>query len=193
MNKLFFIVLMISCIFQSCKEGGVSLGKGKEKPSMPINEQFILSNQDDMKDSLVQVHRRAAEAIITSRIKESSSNTTNTLEKDNWHVEAFLKGSSMTFGTDVKGFWIDFKENNNYQYGSFDKTLGGGRYHYGAESSFLILVDADGRIKPQEFKVLNNGDGLVLQGHITYTDNNMQVKMNRKAGFPEKPAAAPGQ
>jgi hypothetical protein len=193
MNKLFFIILMISVSLLACKEGGLGLGKGKEAPSLPVNDQFILSNQESMNDSLVQVHRRAAEAIINNRIKESASNTTNVLEKDNWHIEAFLKGSNMSFGSDVKGFWIDFQEKNNYQYGSFDKTLGSGKYHYGTDTNLLLFIDADSRIKPQEFKVLNNGDGLVLQGHVIYADNNMQVKMNRKAGFPVKPAATPVQ
>jgi hypothetical protein len=191
MNKSIFIFIFMISAFLSCKEN--SLNSKKNINVLPVIDQFILSNQEGMKDSMVQVYRKAAEPIINDRISKAAANTTTALEKDNWHVEAFLKGSNMTFGSDVKGFWIDFQENNKYQYGSFDKTLGGGKYHYGTDSSLLLLVDDDTRIKPQEFKILNNGDGLVLQGHIIYADNNMQVKMNRKAGFPAKPAATPVQ
>jgi hypothetical protein len=193
MNHKIFFFLLAAIIFHSCKEGGVSPGKGGKVSVLPVNDLYMLSNQDGMKDSLVQVHRRAAEVIINNRIKTGAQTTTNALEKDNWHYEAFLKGSNMTFGSDLKGGWIDFKEQNNYSYGSFDQPLGGGKYHLDTDKNLLILVDADSRVKPQEFQIMQNGDGLVLVGQPIYTDNNMQVKLNRKAGFPVKPTSPPLQ
>lgn len=180
--------IAVIMFFFSCKQSDSSTTTGQNVQVLPVNQQYILNNQVGVKDSLVQLQRQAALSILEHRIKNSNHGMTNVLEKDVWHVEAFLSGDVVTFGIDLKGFWIDFQDNNKYAYGSFDATLGTGRYVYSTENgNQLLLLDDDRRIKPQEFDVMYNNDSVALVGQATYHDNNMQVKMNRKADYPAVP------
>lgn len=181
--------IAVIMFFFSCKQSDSSSATGPNVQVLPVSEQYILNNQSGVKDSLVQIQRQAALSILEHRIKSSKPGMTNVLEKDVWHIEAFLSGDAVTFGIDLKGFWIDFQDNNKYAYGSFDATLGTGRYVYSTENgNQLLLLDDDRRIKPQEFEVMYNNDSAALVGQSTYHDNNMQVKMNRKVGYPAVPA-----
>ena len=54
------------------------------------------------------------------------------------------------------------------------------------EKAFLLLIDDNEGMKPQEFEVKMNNDMLVIVGHYTYKDNNMQAKLLRQASYPVK-------
>lgn len=188
--KLFIQFLFIlSIAFVSCKQSdSASVNNNEISGSMPVEEQYIIHNQFAKNDSLYQQQRSAARSIMEQRIKNTDPNMTNVLIKDYWHIDAFLRGNEMKFGADAVGFWLDFNEGNKYSYGSYDKTYGTGRYVYTTENNLILLLDDDQRFKPQEFEVKYNNDALVLVGQATYQDNSMQVKLFRRATYPEKPA-----
>ena len=45
----------------------------------------------------------------------------------------------------------------------------------------MILVDNNGNVKPQEYKVMTAGNAMVLQGKPTYSDNHIQMKLENES------------
>jgi hypothetical protein len=184
--SFFLFVVLVSCK-QSASESGSSSASKADK-NLPVAEKYILHNQFAGNDTLIQKQRQAALSILEHRLKSVNPEMTNVLEKDFFVVDAFLRGNQMTFGAEVKGMWLDFKDNNTYAYGYYNENYGTGRYAYTTDNNLLLLIDNDERIKPQEFEVKYNNDALVLVGQATYGDNSMQIKSVRKSNYPEKPA-----
>ncbi len=176
-------------MFATCKQpesqSASKLGAITSKV-LPVTEKYILHNQFDNNEALIKDQRAATISILDHRLKSIDPSLTNVLVQDMWHVDAFLRGNQMSFASDIKGFWIDFQDGNKYAYGSFSETYGTGRCVYTSDNNLLLLLDDDQRIKPQEFEVKYNNDALVLVGQATYHDNSMQVKLLRKATFPEQ-------
>lgn len=188
-----YLLLLIITIAIGCKQVTSSSSSSSKGSAvvLPISEKWMLSNQSETSDSLAQVARTNAGPILEHRIKESKTGVATGMDKDLWVVDAILKGSKMTFGTDVNGFWIDFKDNNLYEYGNFEVIKGQGKYHFDVDKNIMLLLDADSRIKAQEFQTILTNDALVLVGSSIYGDNNMQAKFQRKPAMPVKPAKQP--
>lgn len=190
-----YILPIILLVALGCKEMGT---KGKQVANsksnasvLPVAEQLIISNQANASDSLVQAYRAAAASILEHRISSAATKTATGMDKDIWVVDAVLKGEKMTFGDDVKGFWMDMGEDNTYKYGSYEVQTGSGKYFFDVDKSTLLTLDDDTRIKPQEFQTMLTNDALVLVGSAIYGDNNMQAKFQRKAAMPVKPVKQP--
>lgn len=188
-----YLLLLIITIAIGCKQVTSSSSSSSKGSAvvLPISEKWMLSNQSETSDSLAQVARTNAGPILEHRIKESKTGVATGMDKDLWVVDAILKGSKMTFGTDVNGFWIDFKDNNLYEYGNFEVIKGQGKYHFDVDKNIMLLLDADSRIKAQEFQTILTNDALVLVGSSIYGDNNMQAKFQRKSAMPVKPVKQP--
>ncbi|MBK8626109.1 MAG: hypothetical protein IPN86_11240 [Saprospiraceae bacterium] len=188
----YFIFLAFSIMLLNCKSNkGTGVDGATAAVVKSVEEQYILSNQKNMSDSLVQVHRNAAMPILEHRLKTTTVKSVTGLDKDIWHFEAILKGSDITFGENLKGAWIDFGDDATYKYGSFGDTFGGGKYHYDVDKGSLIMIDNDKRIKAQEFQPLLTNDALVFVGISTYGDNNTQAKLLRNTALPIKPEPKP--
>lgn len=188
-----YLLLLIITIAIGCKQVTSSSSSSSKGSAvvLPISEKWMLSNQSETSDSLAQVARTNAGPILEHRIKESKTGVATGMDKDLWVVDAILKGSKMIFGTDVNGFWIDFKDNNLYEYGNFEVIKGQGKYHFDVDKNIMLLLDADSRIKAQEFQTILTNDALVLVGSSIYGDNNMQAKFQRKSAMPVKPVKQP--
>ncbi len=188
-----YLLLLIITIAIGCKQVTSSSSSSSKGSAvvLPISEKWMLSNQSETSDSLAQVARANAGPILEHRIKESKTGVATGMDKDLWVVDAILKGSKMIFGTDVNGFWIDFKDNNLYEYGNFEVIKGQGKYHFDVDKNIMLLLDADSRIKAQEFQTILTNDALVLVGSSIYGDNNMQAKFQRKPAMPVKPVKQP--
>jgi hypothetical protein len=190
-----YLLPILVILFFSCKEMGTKANQaGKTKGNvsvLPVAEQLIISNQANASDSLVQAYRASAASILEHRISAATSKTATGMDKDLWVVDAVLKGEKMTFGDDVKGFWMDMGEDNTYKYGSYEVQMGSGKYFFDVDKSTLLTIDNDTRIKPQEFQTILTNDALVLVGSAVYGDNNMQAKFQRKDAMPVKPAKKP--
>jgi hypothetical protein len=186
MKKYTVILFVLPALLFSCKRGGsneaeipdAALGK-------PVEEIYLLSNQKDLSDTLILSQRKQAEAIIKERLDTTSQQLSSVLEKDVYQIQAVLRGSEVVFDEQVKAGWLDFAVDNTYKYGIYEEHMGGGRYHFLADKSLILLLDNNPGIKPQEFQALINGDALVLVGQDTYRDNNMQAKLNRMPGLPK--------
>lgn len=190
----FFLILFTSVVLLNCKNSSdtSSTTNGSITASvLPVLEQYILSNQATVSDSLVQAHRSTALPILEHRLTNTTIKSVTGLDKDLWHIDAILKGSDITFGENLKGAWLDFGDDATYKYGSFSQTYGNGRYHYDVDKNTLIMIDNDKRVKPQEFNPLLTDDALVLVGSSVYGDNNMQAKLVRKVALPVKPEPVP--
>lgn len=190
MKYTFWMILFSFVLLTSCKENASNSGANsvsKAGTNLSVTEKYLLHNQFVENDTFVQKQRQAALNILEHRIKGLNPGMTNVLEKDFYVIDAFLRGNQMTFGADLNGMWLDFKENNKYSYGYYNETYGGGKYVFTTDNNLLLLLDDDNRIKPQEFEVKYNDDALVLVGQATYGDNSMQIKSVRSASFPEKP------
>lgn len=188
--KLFkFFLFIFGCVMMfGCKNDNSAKNN---VPLRPIEELFVLHNQSEVTASQIDLWRKEAEKTIKESIQQKNPLLTNFLEPDMWHYVAILKGSDVIFGKDLNGGWIDFKDDNTYEYGSYDTKNGNGQYFFEAESMMLTLLDNDTRFKPQLFRLLNNQDEAVLQGEPTYMDNSMQAKISRSAVFPVKTEVKP--
>ncbi len=183
-SKLIFSVLFIFIVFLGCKDMGQ---KTPTTSSLPISEANVLHNQEGSSNADIENSRKEAADILSHRIKNSDASRAHTLLNDMWHVEAVLRSSDIVFGNNLNGAWFKFNDDTTYETGSYDKKLGGGRYHFDSEKTILLFLDNDPRMKPQEFNVMTNNNGvLVWVGEPTYKDNNMQIKLNRYPEFPKK-------
>ena len=188
MKKYTFLMILSSVFLYSCNPGSAGGDASVPEAALgkPVEEVYLLSNQKGFQDSTIQNLRIAAEKELRQRIDTSAKQFTSVLEKDLYHIQAVLRGSEVVFDEKVKAGWIDFAPDNTYKYGVYADHMGGGKYHFDASGSIILLLDNNQAIKPQEFQALINGDALVLVGQDTYRDNNMQAKLNR---MPEMPVS----
>jgi hypothetical protein len=188
MKKYTLLMMFTSVLVYSCKPGSAGGEASIPEAALgkPVEEVYLLSNQKGLQDSTIQNQRVAAEKELRQRIDTSARQLVSVLEKDLYQIQAVLRGSEVVFDEKVKAGWIDFAPDNTYKYGVYADQMGGGRYHFDASGSLILLVDYNQMIKPQEFQALINGDALVLVGQDTYRDNNMQAKLNR---MPEMPVS----
>jgi len=131
--------------------------------------------------------RAQALGILDHRIK-TDNQTYAVIEAGILNYDFIHDGRKISKRDDYLGDWIDFKQDFTYDYGSYDSTSGGGRYHYRTDINQLVMVDNNQNQNPQEWTVKIGGDVLVLVGTSTYKNNAYQMKLTRSDNKPVKAA-----
>lgn len=185
-QSILFVFLLIFLV--SCKMDNQATTPSVKAENMKKNvgDAYAMLNQEDFKAGEIKSERIAAMEALNFRMKESGNKSYTIMDKDIWVYDGVVKNSDMVTGDSLGGRWIDFKDDLTYEYGRYDQKEGTGKYFYGMEKAFLLLIDDNEGMKPQEFEVKMNNDMLVIVGHYTYKDNNMQAKLNRQPSFPIK-------
>lgn len=184
MQKIIFILLtgIILCNLWACKNEKNTSSKeiGIQKVDTADIEAFYpLLNQKKLNTMDIYNYRKNAEAELENRIKAQGSKSYTIIDKDIWAVRFVVFGSDISKPEENEGKWIDFKEDLTYAYGLKKEVKGGGRYHYNFEEGIILMLDNDERIKPSEFGLKPFNDVLIFEGKFTYSDNNMQAKLER--------------
>jgi archaellum component FlaG (FlaF/FlaG flagellin family) len=185
-QSILFVFIVISVISCKMDNKATTPSAKAEMMSQKVGDAYAMLNQEDFKPGEIKADRAAALEALNFRMKESGNKAYTIMDKDIWVYDGVVKSSDMVTGDSLGGRWIDFKEDLTYEYGRFDQKEGKGKYFYDMEKAFLLLLDDNEGIKPQEFEVKMNNDMLVIVGHYTYKDNNMQAKLLRQASYPVK-------
>jgi len=146
----------------------------------------MVTNMIKIKPKEVAPMRRAAEAILVHRNKETDNKAHIILDKDLWEFEFIFSGKKMSAVNQLAGYWIDFSEDLTYTYGYYQDVKGNGRYTYSPESGLLLMMDNSDNIKPMEFEAKLFDQTLVMDGNDIYKDNNYNAKLKRIAQRPTK-------
>ncbi len=130
--------------------------------------------------------RAQALGILDHRIK-TDNQTYAIIEAGVLNYDFIHDGRKISKRDEYKGDWIDFKADFTYDYGTYDVTRGGGRYHFRTDINEMVMVDNDKNQNPQEWSVKIGGDVIVLVGTSTYKNNAYQMKLSRSDNKPVKP------
>ena len=130
--------------------------------------------------------RDQAKAVYDFRMKNSEFSTAQILDSGAWEYKfTFADGAMSELGA-LAGKWIDFKDDNTYEYGLYDDIKGSGIYHYDPMTTIALIIDNDPSVKPQEFEMKLVMDALVMVGQKTYNDNGTQSKLDKREVRPTK-------
>ncbi len=184
MKKLFALILISISLANlwSCKneKNTTKLEIGSQKvDTADIVAFYPLLNQKKLNTMDVYNFRKNAALELENRIKALGNKSYTIIDKDIWAIRFVVHGSDISKPEENEGKWIDFKEDLTYTYGYQKETNGGGRYHYHFEEGIILMLDNDENIKPSEFGIKPFNDVLIFEGKFTYSDNNMQGKLER--------------
>lgn len=176
MNRIILIVctIVIGLTLFSCKNDGKT--PSTTKPN--VSTKAVAPQMTKLREN--------AKAVFDYRIKNGEFSTAQILDNGVWEYKfTFADGAMSELGA-LAGKWIDFADNNTYQYGNYDVTEGSGIYHYNPISTIILMIDNDAATKPQEFEMKLVMDALVMVGQKTYNDNSTQSKLDKREVRPTK-------
>ena len=173
-----FLLLIIATVYLSCDHATTPKNtisesvKLMEKSSYPFNTPKVSDQQ-----SIVQL-RKHMEELIALRQKNGQRDL---FDLTYYYLipYGFANEDSIRPIEASEGYWIKFKEDFTYQYGSFEEVEGSGMYHY-TESDFkLLMLDDDEQIEPKFWEVRSNSDyfNFIGQPIIVIMDNKEQERI----------------
>lgn len=130
--------------------------------------------------------RDQAKAVYDFRMKNAEFSTAQILDGGVWEYKFTFADGAMSAVGALAGKWIDFKDDNTYEYGLYDNIKGSGIYHFDPMTTIALLIDNDASAKPQEFEMKLVMDALVMVGQKTYNDNGTQSKLDKRDVRPTK-------
>lgn len=175
MNRLILLVsiIVLSITSYSCKSDSKSSDK---KVSKEYKEP----------SPAIKSLRDQAKAVYDFRMKNTEFSTAQILDGGAWEYKfTFADGAMSELGA-LAGKWIDFNDDNTYEYGLYDDIKGSGIYHYDPMTTIALIIDNDPTVKPQEFEMKIVMDALVMVGQKTYNDNGTQSKLDKREVRPTK-------
>lgn len=200
MKNILSLLLILSCLAfaSSCKEKN---NQSEDTESTEAPAETTSTESFDISDSLlvkiknmtkinpksIQSMVDDAKVIITHRWKETDRKSFIMLDKDLWEYEFIFTGKNMSKPNEYAGYWIDFSEDLTYAYGKYENQLGKGTYTYSLNTGFLLLIDDNSAIKPQEFEAKLFDQTLIMDGNSIYKDNNYNAKLRRIVSIPNNP------
>ncbi len=176
MNRIILIVctIVIGLTLFSCKNDG----KTPSTTEPNVSNKAVTPQMTKLREN--------AKAVFDYRIKNGEFSTAQILDNGVWEYKfTFADGAMSELGA-LAGKWIDFADNNTYQYGNYDVIEGSGIYHYNPISTIILMIDNDAATKPQEFEMKLVMDALVMVGQKTYNDNSTQSKLDKREVRPTK-------
>ncbi len=156
-----------------------STGGAKSKPKSESGEDLVFPTNIHKGGEYksVQEIRTQARGLIDHRV-ETIGEPLSMITYGYWEPEFVFNAGKMSKEAEYVGFWIDFKEDFTYEYGYYDKTQGGGRYHFRLDDFALLMLDNNEDMEPKSWTANNNGDAMALVGNHDFGINNgMQIKM----------------
>lgn len=174
---LFFGFFILGLIAASCDQSG-SAGT-KSTKSVKIDHDgapFPLSIQKKGYTNLDAV-RAEARTLIDYR-GTNGDKPMSMLTANYWNPEFVFNAGHMSAEDLYKGYWIKYEDDFTYEYGTYGKLLGSGRYHFTLDSNELIMLDDDVDQEPKTWTANNNGEMMSYVGtHGFGVNNGMQMKM----------------
>lgn len=147
-------------------------------PTNPVAAERTASKKKGPSPTEINQMRSSALAILNHRLKKFPE-TIAMVEADVWEYQ-FVYSGEMSKPGEYKGVWLDFKRDHTYEYGKDTEVHGGGKYNCHLERGEILMVDNDESKKPQEWKIKNADDIMIMMGTATYKDNHIQQKMERR-------------
>jgi len=175
MNRiiLFVCILVLGSSLYSCKNDQKSAKSNSTKEYKEASP-------------AIKSLREQAKAVYDFRMKNAEFSTAQILDVGAWEYKfTFADGAMSELGA-LAGKWIDFKDDNTYEYGLYDSVMGDGIYHYDPVTTIALIIDNDTSVKPQEFEMKLVMDALVMVGQKTYNDNGTQSKLDKREVRPTK-------
>lgn len=175
MNRIILLVCAIVL--------GSSLYSCKSDASTKSNKDIKVS--EEATPAMIALHERA-KSVYEFRMKNTEFSTAQILDAGVWEYKFTFADGAMSEVGALAGKWIDFADDNTYEYGLYDDVKGSGIYHYDPMTTIALLVDNDPAEKPQEFEMKLVMDALVMVGQKTYNDNSTQSKLDKRDVRPTK-------
>lgn len=173
--RVFLIFGMISCLaFGACKNTSPSPEPKEEK----VVQDTMMTTAAENKmgaGKIAQLHKQA-EAILAYR-RENKPDNYAIIDVGVWEYEAAFKDGAMSKPGAYKGHWIDFSQDNSYEFGINGNIQGKGKYHYDNDTHLLLLVNDDPNVKPEEYEIKLVNEVMIMMGNLTYQDNGFQAKL----------------
>jgi len=176
MNRIILLVsaIVLGSLLSSCKTDGKSSTNAKQ------------SKEYKAPSASMTALRERAKSVIDFRTKNAEFSTAQILDAGVWEYKFTFADGAMSKLGELAGKWIDFKDDNTYEYGLYDDVKGSGIYHYDPLTTIVLLIDDDPSMKPQEFEMKIVSDALVMVGQKTYNDNGTQSKLDKRDSRPTK-------
>ncbi len=176
MHTRIFINLLLATVFLlSCNSGDKS--SQVQSPQQDEAKIFPISIQKKGNYTSVDAIRAQARTVIDFRI-QNGEKPMSMLTAWYWNPEFVFNAGKISKEGQYEGYWIKYEDDFTYTYGIYDKTIGGGRYHFRLEDDQLILLDNDITQEPKAFLAKNNGELMSYIGrHDFGVNNGMQMKM----------------
>lgn len=174
------ILLLFICLFTlltGCKE---NWGENKvtETENKAIVQDTLMSASMAKKPESAQIKQMNEQALaILQYRRENKPKNYAIIDVGVWAYEAAFKDGAMSKPGEYDGHWIDFDENNNYEFGIKNQVKGSGKYHYDNDSQLLLLVNNNPEVKPEEYELKLVNDIMIMMGKTTYQDNGFQAKL----------------
>ncbi len=130
--------------------------------------------------------REKAKSVYDYRMKNGEFSTAQILDNGVWEYKFTFANNAMSELGALAGKWIDFADDNTYEYGLYGEIKGSGIYHYDPLSTIILMIDNNPSAKPQEFEMKLVMDALVMVGQKTYNDNSTQSKLDKREVRPTK-------
>ena len=184
-NYHIFYFLLALVVFQiSCKSDNTKSNKSSQTSAEKlIEEGYTIIPDSGISPDMIEMWNKSALNILEHRIKEDDESYA-IIEDKVWEYQFIHSGGEMSKPGQFAGHWLDFLDDNTYEYGIGKDIKGGGRYHYSPMTTLLLMVDNNQSIKPREHKLSIAGDIFVFSGSGVYKDNGTQGKLVRIAQRP---------
>ena len=174
MFRFSLCILLCSFALFSCDNTGKKSNPLTEDEINPVN---IQKGGKFSEFSSVQDIRNQARTLLNYRI-ENGGPPLSMITYAWWYPEVCYNEQKFSKELAYVGHWLKFEEDFSYTYGIYDRTTGGGRYHYRLDDSQLIMLDNDPEMEPKVWDAKNNGEIMPFVGTHTFDVNNgMQIKM----------------
>ena len=175
-NNLTLVLFVFALSFYSC---GSNSSNTKNSDIAKEGSPVQLDKPSDPK------MRSQALGILDHRIK-NYPDTYAVIEAGVLNYEFVHNGREISKKDAYLGSWIDFKNDFTYDFGTYAKVEGSGRYHYRSDINQLLMIDNNKNQNPQEWDVKIGGDILIMVGTHTYGNNAYQMKLQRSDTKPVK-------
>ena len=177
MKKNFIIIALILSIFVSCKDSG-NLNSDKISASDTITKLDIEPQREDgeLKPMVIERNidedRNNAKKEITDMLA-SGQDIPSYLTLNYYLVDFISEGGQPRDIIDL-GEWYKFEDNNMYEHGFFGKLKIKGKFIFDQSLSTILLYPESESSAPEEWKVLNSKDVIVLSGTPKFGNNSTQ-------------------
>ncbi len=172
-------IFLFSCASEDAAKKNIETTDSKSTTTQPTQQDGVKSSSGrDM------THMRgSALSILDHRISEDTEKSYSIIDADIWEYQFVHDGKKMSEKGSYDGKWLDFKEDSTYEYGTYDKKEGGGKYHYNFSDQVVLMIDNDKTKNPEEWNIKFGSNVMIMIGTAVYGNNNFQKKLIRKKGL----------